>query len=151
MFISCWTAIHLNIPSPNSQQWRRFFNRTIYLLLTAITPEVILAVAIRDYLDAKACVKRLRPDFGNGSKGWSIVHEFYIYISGFYVRYRKGYNAEMIDRWLSAVDIEDHVKRGILEDVMCRESNSTSPHHPVRDQHSHIRPICAPRFVVLVR
>ena len=115
VFISCWTAIHPNIPPPNSQRWHRFLDRIIYLLLAALGPELILAVAIRDYLDAKACAKRLRPDFGDGSKGWSIVHGFYICMGGFHVRYRKGHNAEVTDGWLSAVDVEDHVKRGMLK------------------------------------
>jgi hypothetical protein len=86
-------------------------------------PEVILAVAIRDYLNAKACAKRLRPDFGDESKGWSIVHGFYICMGGFHVRYRKGHNAEVTDGWLSAVDVEDHVKRGMLklEEVISQE------------------------------
>jgi hypothetical protein len=36
-------------------------------------------------------------------------------MGGFHVRYRKGHNAEVTDGWLSAVDVEDHVKRGMLK------------------------------------
>src|SRR5277367_414395 len=72
VFICCWRVVHPNIPPPNSQWWHRFLDRTIYLVLAALGPELILAVAIREYLDAKACSKRLRLDFGDGSKDWSI-------------------------------------------------------------------------------
>ena len=123
VFICCWRVVHPNIPPPNSQWWHRFLDRTIHLLLAAFAPEIILAVAIREYLDAKACAKRLRLDFGDGSKGWSIVHGFYICMGGFHVRYRKDHSAEVTDGWLSAVDVEDHVKRDMLklEEVISQE------------------------------
>jgi hypothetical protein len=99
VFIVCsWKCVHLNIPSreeseagwhkfkgvpywPEGSLWSKWLRKAKWMGIMAIAPELGVAIAVRQYLEAR---KGLR-----GSK-WSIAHGFYANMGGYAVRIPSG-------------------------------------------------------------
>lgn len=123
VFICCWLVVHLDVPSPQTSHWHRLRDRLLCLGFAALAPELILAVAIKDFLDAKACIKQLRSNLKAGPIDWSMVHGFYICMGGFCIRLRKDRFSEATDGWLNPSQIEEHIKAGTIkvDDIITKQ------------------------------
>ncbi|EXJ63286.1 uncharacterized protein A1O5_11607 [Cladophialophora psammophila CBS 110553] len=59
VFICTWTVVHPNIPQPGAPWWHKVIDPAIGLVLAALAPELILGVAVREWLDARWSAKML--------------------------------------------------------------------------------------------
>lgn len=133
VFICIWSVVHPNIPKPGSPWWHRFLDRFIQLVLAAMAPELILAIAVREWLDARMVASGLRqfesereinaqsnPVIGDRS----IVTGFYVVMGGLQVRYGKAKNEfdfgfgsasdpdhpeAVMEGYLNIADFKDHL------------------------------------------
>ncbi|KAJ3759365.1 hypothetical protein EV360DRAFT_42030 [Lentinula raphanica] len=82
LFTCTWVAVHPNIPGSNQNRskWSSRKKRMGFMGLTLITPEATLWIAVRQWLAARALVKRYR------NKGWTMTHAHFALMGGFTVR-----------------------------------------------------------------
>lgn len=80
IFLCTWTAVCLNLPSPNDSQFQVFRRRAKWMFWAIVSPELVLAVAIGQYASARRSVKRFRK-LGMKDK-WTLQHGFYADMGG---------------------------------------------------------------------
>ena len=98
VFLCIWIVVHPNIPPPGASRWHRFLDRIVQIILAALAPELILPVAVREWLDARQLAKVIGDFEHNQNDGLSkrLVGEqkgietgFYVVMGGLQVRYKK--------------------------------------------------------------
>ncbi|KAG2070559.1 hypothetical protein BDR04DRAFT_1054001, partial [Suillus decipiens] len=80
LFACTWTAVHMNIPYVDHDNYNIQFCRLCLMVVAFIAPEVITALAAWELFKAYEFAK----DFNHhASKGWTVTHGFFAYMGGF--------------------------------------------------------------------
>ena len=90
LFICTWTVLHPNIPTQEEVRarwtqwpfWRKRLKLAGLLVLTVAAPELVVALAVRDWLWARASVREMR-ELGFKDWQWSMSHAFFANMGGF--------------------------------------------------------------------
>ncbi|KIX01216.1 uncharacterized protein Z518_08941 [Rhinocladiella mackenziei CBS 650.93] len=130
VFICTWTVVHPNIPPRRSPWWHRLLDRLIELVLAAVAPELILAVAVREWLDAKGLVMALKdferdksdePKEAQSGQKRGIVTGFYVVMQVRFGKVTHDFNFNFpfanndddaetkVEGYLSIPDIKEHL------------------------------------------
>jgi hypothetical protein len=80
IFLCCWTALCANIPSPYWSRWEWMYRKTLLFCLAILGPEMILLLALGQWLSARRSVEEFR---SSGYPEWSINHAFLADMGGF--------------------------------------------------------------------
>ena len=70
IFICTWSVLHLDVPKRHGR-WYLFFRKVGWMLLAALMPELILALAVEDFFQARSLLGRLVAHSGDE---WALVH-----------------------------------------------------------------------------
>jgi hypothetical protein len=80
IFLSTWTALHLNVPSPYDGFLTIAFRKFKWMLLTALMPEMTVMFALAQWIQAKKTARFLQEELG--CHGWGIAQGFYVEMGG---------------------------------------------------------------------
>lgn len=86
IFICTWKCLHLNVPPPSDGLKERLARKLLFFTVSVIAPELLAAMAAKDYIAAKA-VQNL---FGDNGRSISLVHAFFANMGGFHFRIVRG-------------------------------------------------------------
>jgi len=84
-----WSALHLNVPPPNSTFRRLVLEKTKWVLYGIFAPELVVATAAAQYITARWLKHQIDKDaayrrsVGDGVSAWSITQCFYAAMGGF--------------------------------------------------------------------
>lgn len=90
LFICIWTVLHPNIPMQEEVLarwtqwpfWRKRLKPAGLMVVVLVAPELLVALAARDWLWARASVREMR-ELGFQNQQWSMSHAFYANMGGF--------------------------------------------------------------------
>lgn len=81
-----YTAIHPNIPIRHQSQWQRLSTRVRWAVIALIAPEMILRLAIQQFLSVRALLKELKSmkteQNTTTTKKYNMAYAFYIEMGG---------------------------------------------------------------------
>jgi len=80
IFLSTWTALHLNVPSPRDGFLKIAFRKFKWMLLTALMPEITVMFALAQWIQAKKTARFLKDELG--CQDWGISQGFYVEMGG---------------------------------------------------------------------
>ena len=105
LFICTWTVLHPNIPTRGEllarwTQWR-FWRKRLKLaglmVVMVVAPELVVALAARDWLWARSSVREMR-ELGFQDRQWSMSHAFFANMGGYVVNVKVQHQEEMVAR-----------------------------------------------------
>ncbi|KAJ7910810.1 hypothetical protein B0H13DRAFT_2485122 [Mycena leptocephala] len=74
IFACTWVSVHPNVPAPNQSRLALFWRRLKMMLIAAITPELMVGLAARQFIGARVLSKEF---------GFSRTHGFFFCMGGF--------------------------------------------------------------------
>ncbi|MCJ1307985.1 hypothetical protein MMC25_001635 [Agyrium rufum] len=80
LFLSNWSSLCLNIPSPRDKYFSRFKTRFLLTGLSILVPEIVLAGAVGQWRSARFSVAEFH---ASGYPSWTITHAFFADMGGF--------------------------------------------------------------------
>lgn len=95
LFICTWTVLHPNIPTQDELLagwtqwlfWRKRLKLAGLMVLMVAAPELVVALAARDWLWARASVSEMR-GLGFDDRRWSMSHAFFANMGGFVLYFK---------------------------------------------------------------
>ncbi|KAF2027899.1 hypothetical protein EK21DRAFT_12667, partial [Setomelanomma holmii] len=82
-FLCCWSAIHPDIPHQTAPWHQRYLERTVCLLLGAVTPELFIYFAYQERHLARGCCQQNKAALAEGH--WSMTHALFAEMGGYAV------------------------------------------------------------------
>ncbi|KAK0510559.1 hypothetical protein JMJ35_006991 [Cladonia borealis] len=82
IFICTWSVLHLDVPKRHGW-WYLRFRKVRWMLLAALVPELILAMAVEDFLQARSLLGHL---VTHGGDEWTLVHAEFAVAGGIRVK-----------------------------------------------------------------
>ncbi|KAM7182635.1 hypothetical protein V8F33_014153 [Rhypophila sp. PSN 637] len=107
-----WTVVHLNVPSQNDSDWRIFWRRLRWSLVSITAPDFLTLVAAAQWDCAQRSVKEMAKLPGAAEK-WTLVHAFYANSGGFVLE-APDYNGPDGRFPISAESVHYLVSRGYM-------------------------------------
>ena len=103
LFICTWTVLHPNIPTRGERLagwtkwpfWRKRLKLTGLMVVMVVAPELVVALAARDWLWAKSSVREMR-ELGFQDQQWSMSHGFFANMGGFVINVKIQDQEEMM-------------------------------------------------------
>ena len=145
LFICTWTVLHPNIPAQEEVLarwtqwlfWRKRMKLAGLMVLVVAAPELVVALAARDWLWARASVREMR-ELGYKDQQWSMSHAFFANMGGFVL-------------YFEVQDKEEHVAR--IEIEPDRSNKRPGPLRPniVPREGLVQRSLCAAQLAMLIR
>ena len=86
IFISTWSALHLNVPKRHGRSYL-LFRKIRWMLLAVVAPEAILAHSASHFFKARDLLKRISK---GGNQEWTLTHMQFAIARGFYTRTQEG-------------------------------------------------------------
>ena len=87
-FFCVATSLHLNIPKARQSTIHRAFTRICWIFANTLAPEIMLTVAMTQYLEARILLRdinELCEQFGRRNPHWNMTQAFYYNMRGFLV------------------------------------------------------------------
>ena len=145
LFICTWTVLHPNIPTQEEVRaqwtqwpfWRKRLKPAGLLLLTVAAPELVVALAVRDWLWARASIREMR-DLGFDDWQWSMSHAFFANMGGFVLYFPVQDREEGVTRKITDSKRSDERPESVRQDVVQREGLVQ-------------RTLCATQLAMLIR
>ncbi|KAM7198907.1 hypothetical protein V8F20_005974 [Naviculisporaceae sp. PSN 640] len=106
-----WTVVHLNVPSQNDSDWRIFWRRMRWSLVSITAPDFLTLVAAAQWDCAQKSVRQMS-NLPN-SESWTLVHAFYANAGGFVLE-TPDYNGEDGRFPITADSVHYLVSRGYM-------------------------------------
>ncbi|KAM7218890.1 hypothetical protein V8F06_005770 [Rhypophila decipiens] len=107
-----WTVVHLNVPSQNDSDWRIFWRRLRWSLVSITAPDFLTLVAAAQWDCAQRSVKEMAKLPG-AAENWTLVHAFYANSGGFVLE-APDYNGPDGRFPISAESVHYLVSRGYM-------------------------------------
>lgn len=80
VFVACtWTILHLEVPDPSSTQSSRFWEKLKWMIITALTPELITGEAFAQWQSVRHYIPIMQD---LGSEDWTKAHSFIAIMGG---------------------------------------------------------------------
>ena len=128
LFICTWTVLHPNIPTQEEVRaqwnqwpfWRKRLKLAGLLVLMVAAPELVVALAVRDWLWARASVREMR-ELGFDDRQWSMSHAFFANMGGFVLYFEVQDRKEGISGKIAESDRSNERPGSVRQNVVQRE------------------------------
>ena len=146
LFICTWTVLHPNIPTRGERLagwtkwlfWRKRLKLTGLMVVMVVAPELVVALAARDWLWARSSVREMK-ELGFQDWQWSMSHAFFANMGGFVVNVKVQDQEEMMVAG----------KRG--ESQSLGDNLESLQRSSAQREESEIRSLCATQLALLTR
>ena len=83
-FLCCWSVLVINLPGREATRWSTFVRKVLLLGLCAAAPEIVVQVALGQWLSAKQATNLFHK---SGYSDWSLRHSFFVDMGGLHIRF----------------------------------------------------------------
>jgi hypothetical protein len=106
IFVSTYTSLHLNLPTPNEPPTKVFLRKAKWMTAAVVVPEVVTAAAFAQHIAARNSVIQMK---ALGHKEWTMRHAFFLNMGGVWLRPRASKPFP-----INARQLHDLVQEGVI-------------------------------------